>query len=89
MHVRLILIRNHLILFLWKVVGGVGRSYSFIEFRTFRKDCPVELSLRASEDGMSLVVKKFVAEHNHVVSRVRPLIVHNAHGMYIIIDYIF
>lgn len=38
---------------------------------------------------MSLVVKKFVAEHNHVVSRVRPLIVHNTHGMYIIIDYIF
>lgn len=30
----------------------------------------MELSLRASEDGTSLVVKKFTEEHNHVVSRV-------------------
>ena len=41
--------------------------------RTFRKDCPVELCLRASEDGMSLVVKRFNAEHNHAISRVSSL----------------
>ena len=51
---------------------------NFVKFRTFRKDCPAELCLRASEDGMSLVVKKFVAEHNHAISRVCSLIIHNA-----------
>ena len=37
---------------------------------TFRKNCSAELKLRASGDGMSLVVVSFSDEHNHPVSRV-------------------
>ena len=44
-------------------------------FRTFRKDCPAELCLRASEDGTSLVVRRFTKEHNHATSRVRQYVV--------------
>ena len=39
-------------------------------FRTFRKGCPVQLVLRASEDGNALIVRKFVQEHNHILSKV-------------------
>ena len=48
--------------------------YFFFVFsinRSFRKDCPFELSLRASEDGQSLVVRTFEESHNHEISRVR------------------
>ena len=43
---------------------------SYIHDRTFRKDCPFELTLRASDDGMSLVVKSLREEHNHEISKV-------------------
>ena len=46
-----------------------------LAFRTFCKDCPAELCLRASEDGTSLVVRRFTKEHNHAISRVRQYVV--------------
>ena len=45
-------------------------SYS----RTFRKGCPVQLVLRASEDGNALIVKKFFEDHNHILSKVCTLL---------------
>ena len=45
-------------------------SYS----RTFRKGCPVQLDLRASEDGNALILKKFIEDHNHILSKVCTLL---------------
>ncbi len=39
-------------------------------FRTFRKGCPVQLVLRASGDGNALIVRKFVQERYHILSKV-------------------
>ena len=36
--------------------------------------CSCVLSLRASLDGTSLVVRKFIDEHNHPISRVSSYI---------------
>ena len=42
--------------------------HHIIDYRTFRKGCPMELTVRASRDGMSLVVKKFINKHHHPLS---------------------
>ena len=45
-------------------------SYS----RTFRNGCPVQLVLCASEYGNVLIVKKFIEDHNHILSMVCTLL---------------
>lgn len=45
-----------------------------IMYSTFRKDCSAEISLRASEDGLSLMVRTFNNEHNHPISRVNIML---------------
>ena len=37
--------------------------------QTFRSACPFTLKLRSSEDGNSLIVKKYHNEHNHDISQ--------------------
>ena len=36
-----------------------------LTYSTFRKECPAEIRLRASEDGQCLVVRSMNEEHNH------------------------
>lgn len=38
--------------------------------RTFKQDCPVHVTLRASGDGSALEVKSVCNEHSHAVSQV-------------------
>ena len=55
--------------------NSVANTVAFLLFMhsTFRKDCCAELSLRASEDGLSLTVRSFDNEHNHPISRIMLL----------------
>ena len=39
-------------------------------FRTFKQDCPMHISLRASNDGQSLEVKSVSYDHNHDFNKV-------------------
>ena len=41
------------------------KLYNYLTTGLSGKVGPMELTLRASEDGMSQVVKKFIDEHNH------------------------
>ena len=45
-------------------------SCTFFCCSTFGKDCYAEVSLRASEDGLALVVRSVNKDHNHIISRV-------------------
>ena len=38
--------------------------------RTFSKDCPFALSLKATDDGEGLQVTHFHEDHNHEISQV-------------------
>ena len=58
------------------IYKSVANTVAFLLFMhsTFRKDCCAELSLRASEDGLLLMVRSFnINEHNHPISRVMLL----------------
>ena len=58
----------------YSCVNG-GRSYKSNSTgirpntHTFRSDYPFTLKLRSSEDGNSLIVKKYHNEHNHDISQ--------------------
>lgn len=41
-----------------------------LDHRTYRKDCPFVLSLRATDDGKGLRVTRFSDDHNHEISKV-------------------
>ena len=36
---------------------------------TFKVDCPFQLKFRYSEDGQSLIIMKYINEHNHETSK--------------------
>ena len=38
--------------------------------RTFQQQCPMHISLRASEDGQSLEIKSLSLDHNHEINQV-------------------
>ena len=38
--------------------------------RTFRQECPMHISLCASEDGQTLEIKSLSLDHNHEINQV-------------------
>ena len=62
--------RCTLSLLLVSVITPLPPQFPILVLRTFRKDCPAELALRASDDGLALVVRSFNDSHNHEISRV-------------------
>ena len=47
---------------------------SFISYRTFLKDCPFVIKVRATRDGQKLYVKEISGEHNHELSEVKIIV---------------
>lgn len=45
----------------------------FFSFSTFKNDCPVHISLRATSDGQFLEVKSCEDNHNHETNEVSIL----------------
>ena len=39
-------------------------------YRTFKKDCPAHIAVKANDDGTALEVRSVCSEHNHLVSKV-------------------
>ena len=46
-------------------------SFVNILYRTFLKDCPFVIKVRATKDGQKLYIKEISEEHNHELSEVR------------------
>ena len=46
-------------------------SFVNILYRTFLKDCPYVIKVRATKDGQKLYIKEISKEHNHELSEVR------------------
>ena len=42
--------------------------------RTFLKDCPFVIKVRATKDGQKLYIKEISGEHNHELSEVRIIV---------------
>ena len=53
-----------------KSINLVCRNIFVSIIRTYRKDCPFVLSLRATDDGKGLRVTRFSDDHNHEISKV-------------------
>ena len=43
-------------------------------YRTFLKDCPFRIKVRATKDGQKLYIKEISGEHNHELSEVKIIV---------------
>ena len=43
-------------------------------YRTFLKDCPFRIKVKATKDGQKLYIKEISGEHNHELSEVKIIV---------------